>query len=241
VEEGVVRARSFVVLLALAACEQSYVYAPATNTGAEVAGRPASDVSIPPEAPRGDVRVASFGISELEAKDAPNAPRVPALHLRTIVANNSDKPWTVDTREQRVSLDSRGDSRPAYATADAGTPPPLIVVPPGGKRTVDLFFPLPPDLGKADQLPAFDAVWSVQTDTRVVTQRIPFERLALEPARSDVYWDAWGVPYWYDPYYMNGAWFGVALPPVYVGHPIYAHRPYFGHPPFRVPSAHRVR
>jgi hypothetical protein len=237
--------------LSLFACENHYVYAPATNTGADVAGRPASQVSIPPEAPRGDVRVATFGISELEAQGKSDEPKVQSLHLRMIVANNSAAPWTVDTRAhtraQKLVLPDRGESGPAFASADAGTPPPLVTIPAGGKRTIDLFFPLPEDMAKASQLPAFDAVWTVQTDARPVTERIPFERLQVEPAYAGAYdWDYWGAPYWYDPLYYPHAWYGVGVPPAYFGGSIIVHRPVpFSAPPMappmRAPPARRVR
>jgi hypothetical protein len=231
---------SLFVLAALApvACEKDYVYVPATNTGADVAGIPASDVAIPPESPRGDVRVATFGISDIEPQGAPEGGRVRALHLRMIVANNDQRPWTVDTREQRLALEGRGESRAAYASADAGTPPPLVTVPAGGKRTIDLFFPLPADMEKASELPQFDAIWTVHSDARPVTERIPFERLQVEPPSAYAYdWGYWGAPpYWYDPSYPYGAWVGVALPPVYVERPVVIHRP-----PVSAPPARRVR
>jgi hypothetical protein len=213
--------------LAIGACEDTYVYAPTKSTGAELAQLPASDVSIPPEAPRGDVRVATFGISDIESQSGEaEGGRIRALHLRMVVANNSDHPWTVDTREQKLELEGRGQSKAAYASVDAGAAPPLVTVPNGGKRTLDLFFPLPPDMAKASELPSFDAIWTVQTDVRAVTERIPFERLQVEPRYASSYdWDYWGAPYWYDPYYPRGAWFGVALSPVFVERPVVIHRP----------------
>src|SRR5439155_8498626 len=71
----------------LTACEDRYVYVPATSTGAVVAGKPAAEVGIPPEAPRGDVRVLSFGVSDIVPEGASDDPHVRALHLRIIVAN----------------------------------------------------------------------------------------------------------------------------------------------------------
>jgi hypothetical protein len=148
-----------------------------------------------------------------------------------IVANNSDKPWTVDTREQRMTLADRGESRAAYASADAGAPPPVVIASPGGKRTVDLYFPLPHEMSEASELPSFDVIWTVQTDARVVTERTSFERVKLEPAPAAEHWGYAGVmPYWYDPYYPYGAWPGAVLPPVYVERPVII-RP--GAPPSR--------
>jgi hypothetical protein len=220
--------------LMLVTCEERYVYVPATSSGAVVGGKPAADVGVPPEAPRGDVRVVTFGVSDIVPEGASDESDVRALHLRVIVANNSEQPWTLDTREQRVALADRGESRAAYASADAGGGPPLITVPPGKKRVVDLFFPLPSEMQKASELPAFDAIWTVHTDARVVTERTPFERLHAAPRGGYAYEEeVWGAPYWYDPYYPRSAWVGVALPPIYVQRPVIAHRPVLHPPPAR--------
>jgi hypothetical protein len=214
--------------VAAGGCAHEYVYKPAAQGGGDVAGRPAAHVQIPPEAPRGDVRLATFGITDVKPREQAQGEGatqpVRALHLRMVVADNSDRPWTVDTRELRLALPNRGDSRPAYASADQGSTPPIVTAPAGAKRTVDLFFPLPPDLAKADKLPEFDAVWTVHTDSRAVTERTPFERLEVLPPDVDYAWDYWGAPYWYDPLYPPGAWSGVALPPSYTGHPVVINR-----------------
>jgi hypothetical protein len=213
-----------VLTLALlaAGCGSNYIYAPESHTGAQLAGLPAADVQIPPEAPQGDVRLATFGIARISAQG--QAQKIPALHLREIISNNAQQPWTVDTRDQRVTLGSRGESRAAYASAEGGNPPPVVTVPPGGKRTVDLFFPLPTDVAKAAKLPQFDAIWTVRTSSRPITERTPFERLRIEPQATYAYdWGFWGPPYWYDPVYPSGAWPGV--PPVYVDRPVMIERP----------------
>jgi hypothetical protein len=212
--------RPFALLLVVAAigCEENFVYVPATNTGAQVEGRPAANVPIPPEAPRGDVRVATFGVSSIEPREGSGEVR--ALHVRVIVADNTSRPWTVDTREQRVSLAERGESRAAYASADKGSAPPIVTVPAGDKRTIDLFFPLPADMAKASALPRFDAIWTVHTDARPVTERTPFERVAIEPRSA--YDERWGAPYWYDPSYPSAMWIGATLPPA---RPVVVERP----------------
>jgi hypothetical protein len=231
---------SLLALTASTACGAEYVYAPAATTSAQVAGRPAVDVAIPPEAPQGGARVATFGISSIlpQQEGAAETAGKPlrALHLRMVVANNAPLPWTLDTREQRVDLPHRGTSAAAYASADAGeTAPPLVTIPPASRRTVDLFFPLPADLQEAKELPAFDAVWTVHTDKRIVTERTPFERLQVEPQYAAAYnWDYWGPPYWYDPYYPRAAWVGATLPPLYVHRPVIVNRPILRAPPVHV-------
>src|SRR5205823_5227648 len=54
----------FLALLAASACEAAYAYVPVTNATV-VAGHIAADYPIPKETPRGDVRLASYGIAEL--------------------------------------------------------------------------------------------------------------------------------------------------------------------------------
>jgi hypothetical protein len=212
---------------ALVGCEHQYVYQPVVSTSAAVAGRPASYYTIPPEAPRGDVRIATFGFVDIHPRNADEGAVIRGLHVRMIVANNSNAPWTVDTRDQMLSLPGRGESRPAFVTVDAGASPPTVVVPSGEKRTVDLFYPLPPDLQKAEKVPAFDTVWRVDTGVRVVVERTPFERLEVEPSYpydygpyDYAYTYGWGPNYWYDPYYGSSAFVGVQLAPVYVRHPV---------------------
>jgi len=202
------------------ACSPAYTYVPETNATATVAGRSAADYPIPPEQPQGDVRVASFGFADMAPQgvepDEEHSTR--ALHLRLVVANNSDKPWTLDTREQRLDLAGHGQSAPIFASANPGTPPPVVTIPPAGKRVVDLFFPLPVDEQRASKVPEFDAIWTVHTDTRAVTERVPFSRIMVEPEPTPY---DYGPDYWWQPpYYYDGTVvrFGVApLGPIWGG------------------------
>jgi hypothetical protein len=213
-----------IALLALCACEPQYAYVPVTNATV-IAGHVAADYPIPKEAPRGDVRVASYGIADVGGS---RDDRVRALHLRLTLIDNSDRAWTMDTREQLVDLDGYGRSVAAYASANSGTSPPLITAPPMGKRVVDLFFPLPAELQRASRLPAFDVVWKVRTGDREIAERTPFERISVEPLPSyDPIYDYgadyyWGPPYFYDPLYGHRGYYRGAGR--YAGHPMYIHR-----------------
>ncbi len=208
-----------VTLLGALGCADDYIYVPASHATSEVAGHPAADLPIPPEAPRGDIRLAAFGMVDLHPQAGPQgADHVRALHLRLIISDDASKAWTLDTRKQRVSLAGHGESRAAYASADLGASPPLVVIPPGDKRTVDLFFPLPADLQSEGKLPEFDIIWSVRTDSRAVTERTPFERLTVQPYAYEYDYDFWTPPYWFDPTYVTGAWY--ALPPAYFERPV---------------------
>jgi hypothetical protein len=214
-----------IAFVALASCEPQYAYVPITNATV-IAGHVAADYPIPKEAPRGDVRVASYGIADLGARDRDD--HVRALHLRVTLIDNGARAWTMDTREQLVDLDGYGQSVAAYASANAGSAPPLITAPPMGKRVVDLFFPLPAALQRADRLPSFDVVWKVHAADKDVVERTPFERIAVEPPPSyDPIYDYgtdyyWGPPYFYDPLYSNRGYYRSAGR--YAGYPMYIHR-----------------
>jgi hypothetical protein len=216
---GVASFASLALGLALGACSSdAYVYSPTTNTNATLEGKPAAAYPIPPERPTGDVRIASIGFADLAAKGVPEAGKVRSIHVREIVENDSRAPWTIDTREQRLTIDEGDASRAAFARADPGsTGPPLVQVAPGATRAVDLFFPVPAPMSKARTLPAFDAVWTVTTDQRVVIERTPLERIEHLPRYAGD--EAYGA-YWYDPAYPSGAFKGAAVPPALIGHPL---------------------
>jgi hypothetical protein len=217
-----------VATLALAACEGNYVYRPeVTTTSATIAGRPASYYDVPPEAPKGHVRIATVGFAQIEHRDEPKGSVLQALHVEMKIANNGDRPWTVDTREQHAAIPGYGESRPAYAIADLGTPP-LITVAPRTERTLDLFYPLPAQEQKASQLPAFDVLWTVDTGVRRVVERTPFARAQLEEAAATgPYVDDWAGPYWYDPlYFGSGAFNGVGIRNDFAERPVVIHRRY---------------
>jgi hypothetical protein len=205
--------------LAIAACASTYVYRPAvTTTAATVDGRVASYYAIPPEAPRGDVRVVTMGFAQIEQRDTPNS-AVQALHVRLVVANNSEAPWKLDTREQRAVLPKFGESSPAYAKTDSGTPP-EVPIPPLTERTVDLYYPLPAGMQKASALPAFDVLWAVDTGTRKVVERTPFERLEVEPVEPYGGYAVFTEPDWYNPTYATGGVYGGSWGPVVVTRPV---------------------
>ena len=138
------------------------------------------------------------------------------------------RPTIAVPREQVVDLDGYGQSVPAYASANAGSAPPAITVSPMGKRVVDLFFPLPAQLQRAERLPSFDVVWKLRAEDKEIAERTPFERIAVEPPPSyDPIYDYgadyyWGPPYFYDPLYGNRGYYRGAGR--YAGHPMYIHR-----------------
>jgi hypothetical protein len=208
--------------LLVTGCATEYAYVPRANATASVDGRLAADYAIPPASPQGDLRVASYGVTEVASNEG--SPDVmSALHLRVVVENRSASAWTLDTRDQRIDLSGRGELVPAFTSANAGSAPPLVTIDASARRVVDMFFLLPQDLQGADDLPAFGALTQVNTSAGPVTERTPFERLAVEPDGGGYGdWDYGADYYWAGPYWFNPAFPDVEYP--YIGGGIFIHR-----------------
>jgi len=184
------RLGTLVVALALAGCNQ-YEYRPEENATAQINGKIAAAYPIPPERPEGTVRVAGWGIDRKQQ----------LLHLRMVVENNSTgDAWTIDPNQLRIELS--GQAVPPVKIAGGEPSLPSVQVPAGAKRTLDLWFPLPPEMARASKLPSFDFLWRVQAGGRTVAERTPFERMSsvyyytYEPyGPYGPYW-AWGGPAW---------------------------------------------
>jgi hypothetical protein len=209
------QARQIIPLLVAFGCAPQYAYVPTTNASATVQGRLAAEYPIPPSAPQGDVRIASYGMTDVSTQSAPSEV-LRALHLRVVLADSSASPWSFDIREQRVELGDHEVLAPAFASANPGTPPPIVTVDRNGKRIVDLFFLLPANLQHADAIPEFDAMWRVNAGAAgVIAERTPFERLTVEPDEGGYAdWDYGGGYYWGGPYWMNAdlPYEGVGVP-----------------------------
>lgn len=211
-------------LVAFGGCATpDYIYRPTTLANAQIAGRVAADYPVPPEAPQGDVRIATFGLMHIRPTHATPAPPpnayIVALHVRMILANNGSVPWTLDTREQHAIMQGLGESRAAYVALPAGSPP-VVIVAPNEKRTVDLFFPLPRAIAEPKKLPEFDVLWQVQVGPRRVVERTPFERLRLVYDYYDGPYDTWAGPYFYDPFYPGMSFYGAAVPRIVRERPV---------------------
>lgn len=188
-----------VALIAGGACSQ-YTFQPETNATATVRGRVAADYPLPSSSiNHGDVRIASFGVSKIKRADETS---YYALHVRMVVSNNGGQPWTLTTAQQRVQLHKGPTLAPAFARSDANDLA-EVVVQPGSKRTLDLFYPLPRPEEHASRIPEFDFLWRISADGHTVAERTPFERLAImspEYAYSGFGLRAgWGPYGWYDP------------------------------------------
>jgi hypothetical protein len=217
------------LLASIAGCGTGgkYVYRPEENATARVSGQAAALYRIPPEAPHGDVRIATLGIATLQPR-GDDDDRIRTMHVRMIVGNNDDVAgWQLDTRQQIGGLDRYGQSRPAFASSSPGRPP-VVTIAPSEKATIDLYYPLPEDMQEASEIPHFEVLWRVQTAQATVAERTSFERLRIEPPAPRVYygWDlgwgtGWGWGPWYDPFWADYAFSGApALAAPYYERPI---------------------
>ncbi len=230
---------------ALVACDPiTYEYVPVTyptsGTIAEVlpksgGDQSAADFMIPAGSPRGDLRVASYGLVDLGPQNKTDE-RASAIHVRMTLTNDSDVQWTLDVREQRIELGAHGTSVAAFASADPGSEPPLVTVEPKKRRIVDLFFPLPTILQKQEDLPAFETLWRVHTGETVADGRASFDKIAVQPPAVAASYDYgpdyyWGPPYWYNPYYISYGFDGAfVFSPFYFGYPLWVHHhDHYGH------------
>lgn len=161
--------------------QQRYQYGPVRTTGAEIAGSPAAAYDIPPDAPRGSMRLAMMGVSTLHSLTGLEDSTLRAVRLAFVVSNRSDETWTVDLAQQHIDVPTRHGLETVYATTVDITRPTAIEVPPRSSRWIDLYFPLPFSLSKVDELPAFDAVSIVNTGTRAISQRTTFARFVAAP------------------------------------------------------------
>jgi hypothetical protein len=188
--------------LTVGCVEHQYYFRPTEMATATLNGYPAARYAIPPESPRGAVRVASYGVVDIQDQ---TRGEIPALHVLLQVSNDTGATaWNVDARQIRVELRRGGDLGVPLVNAEVSGVP-SVEIPTGVQRSIHLFFPLARDMD-AGEIPAFDVLWRVQTDTRVVAVRTPFERIEIEqnPAVSASF--MWGGSYWwYDPWYYPPA------------------------------------
>jgi hypothetical protein len=244
-------------LLLTGCAETTYLYRPAGHAVVAAGAVEPAVYDIPAEQGGGTVRVTSLGVTELAIDDT----RVPVVRVRMRLANSGDaKGWTLDTGEVEADLGA-GKQRPAFANS-SGAGLPLVTIPAGEERAVDLFYRLPEGSPDAGSLPAFNLAWTVHTSTADVQGSTAFERVeimtedASPPASVAVVY----APYWwYDPLFYGRpmyigspwgyrSWYGggmygggmYARPPVYVGTPWHRHyAPRFG-APHRIPAMPRM-
>jgi hypothetical protein len=183
-----------------AGCAHNYVYWPA---GPGLGEGPAGRYPIPPESPRGEVYVTSFGFTDV---DVTSGQTVDLLHARLAVVNHGPGMWTLDGREQALSVPGQPTIGAAFLNTDAGSGP-VYTIGPGQTRVFDLYYSVPPPQDQAKNLAGFELLWRVNVDGRPMAQRTPFQRLT-EPAQSYGPYPAfvslrlgWAPLWWYGPIY----------------------------------------
>jgi len=193
-----------VAVVAAAGCAHEFAYRP---VDAAAAGAPASRYQIPPEAPRGEVYVTSFGFTQMDVAEGRSAQ---LMHARVVAVNNGHDGWTVDGRAQQLLYaPAAAPLTPAYVNTDAGTGP-VYAVPPASHRVFDLYYAVPAPLDQPQQLGAFELSWRVDVAGRPVTERTPFQRFEGAPGGYDPYPPyvfvglGWGPGWWYGPYFPYG-------------------------------------
>src|SRR5436305_1586060 len=109
---------TFLAAVAGAGCAHEYAYRPIDPSGAPA---PAARYPIPPEVPRGEAYVTSFGFTSMDVAEGRTADM---MHARLVVMNGGVAPWTVDGRAQQLLVPAGQEPLiPAFINTDAGTGP----------------------------------------------------------------------------------------------------------------------
>lgn len=199
-----------VLLAAGCAASGEYLYVPAAGANAASSGYPAAYYAEPRDHPTGDVRLATFGLTDIATERG--APAMPVLHVRMIVANNADPAaWSIDTQTVIATIAGGPPTRPALVNTDAGAPPLLQIVA-GEQRVIDLYYPLLGARATPEEVPAFDISWQIATSSGLVAERTPFERRFFDdrvrPAYDAPYAGYYGVALGFAPYWWYDPWYG---------------------------------
>ncbi|MGB8298739.1 MAG: hypothetical protein WCG85_25205 [Polyangia bacterium] len=211
------------IALAAAGCAtETTMYRNVSEPPSATSQAPVAPYPIPAKDPKGTVYVISFGG---EPMATPSGTQGFYLHLRIAAENRADDAaWTIDTRDQVVSLGAT-PLRPTYAQGSAGGS--LVTVAAGQHGYLDVFYPLPPQGSPGQAILS----WQVHRGNEPVTGTTPFELVPNEPTGYVDYrpvgvtvemWPAWwwGVgfypwlwgPGWgwgYHPYWGGGYVHGV--------------------------------
>ncbi len=167
------------------ACAASprYAYRPTPQSAREDApgdldGLAAAGYPVPHGAPRGDVEVATVGVTTARLADGRV---VRALEVRMVVHNASREVWIVDGNDQRATIDGARQLEPAMVRCDGDTMPEVVLMP-DDARTIDLYYELPARVADARTIPSVRVEWRVGTPSGVVARETTgFERHELPP------------------------------------------------------------
>lgn len=179
-----------VVVAACAGCAPwRYVYVPGERMTAVADEFPAARYPIPLVEPRGELIVGALGLLPPDP-DEEVSPTL--LGVRITIANTGDiAPWTLDVREQLLVLNGGKPFGPTYI--DSASPAlPVLVINPGEKRTVDLYYRMPDDIEGPAQVPSFQLLWRLHTGDAMAGRRTWFTRIRIgaEASRYPAYIDS---------------------------------------------------
>jgi hypothetical protein len=218
---------AFVMLSALSTvglgcATERYGFRPATVASSE-GGLPASHYVVPPEAPRGEVYVTSFGTRDVG--DGGEAAGSQLIHVRLAVANqSSDAPFTVDPGHLLLVAPGAAPQRPDFLEVD-GRQSANTEIGRGQRRMFDVYYRMPGGAADARRVPSFDFDWQVNAGGKLVADRTPFVREPYrdyeEAGRTTLavgvaapwWWGWYGPPWWgwygpYGPYAYGGYGYG---------------------------------
>jgi hypothetical protein len=144
---------------------EATIYRPLTPNPIQVDGGEAATYPVPPAAPKGDVRVLSFGGEQLsEAGQS-----AMYLHLRFWLHNvDDDRTWIAEAGEQVLEYVGRGLARPSFAGQ------PRIDVAAGSEAALDLYYLLPPE----GDPPRATLWWNFHRGDQTVAEVTRFDRVS---------------------------------------------------------------
>lgn len=175
------------------------VFRPMEQATAVERGQIAARYALPPEAPRGDVRVASMGVSKVRDEQGKKRP---AVAVRLVVSNDDGAgAWSLTPNDVRLEHPVVGALAPsavrvAPRSRSADGNDEKVTIARGEAREIDLHYHLPEGDNPGD-VHRFDLVWTVQTDGRAVSERTPFERVEDVVARPTAGYMGYGPVGWY--------------------------------------------
>ncbi len=175
-------------------CASQGAYVPEERATATLEGRTAASYRLPSDDhEQGHVRVASYGVAELEGEGSSKA-----IHLRLAVSDNGSEPVTLDPTEQRLQLPDGSQLAPRFAQV-TGRAVTKVTVQPGTTQHVDLYFQLP----ESEVPERFDVSWRVRLGDEVLSRITPFDKMDVGPAQARERAAEDIIHYWQPSYYRG--------------------------------------
>jgi hypothetical protein len=194
-------------------------FRPTTMVSTTEAGFPAARYAVPPNAPRGEVFVTSFGTRQVdETSDA----RSDLVHVRVAVANQTGTgTWTFAPSRQLLVAQGAAPQGPEFLEIDGRNPGDDRIAP-AQRKVFDLYYRMPKGASHDAIVPGFDLTWQLEADGQSVSERTSFVREPYrdygEATRSywatgvvSPWWVSWyGPPWlgWYGPWWAGPYWGG---------------------------------